>query len=110
MESYLTEVEQNLIADFNANEELKEAVKKVLTRSIYNMGVLKKGKKAQQNINWLLKFTPAWNAGLQEVDPAQVGMKVMVAAEALAQLENAFEELTAYTKVAEKKIETNIAK
>lgn len=98
----LTDVEQDLVIQFNENQDLKEAVRKILTASIYEFGVQKKGKKTQANVNWLLKFTPAWNAGLQGVSPADVGLKVMVAAEALAQLENAFDKLSEYKKVAEK--------
>ena len=103
----LTDLEQDLVISFNENEALKEAVRKVLTASIYELGVHKKGKKSQANINWLLKFTPAWNAGLQQVGPADVGLKVMVAAEALAQLENAFDKLSEYKKVVVKEEQKN---
>lgn len=99
MEDFLTEVEQNLLIAFNENTELKEAVRKILTASIYEMGIVKKGKKRDVNINWILKFTPAWNAGLQTATPEEVGLKVMVAAEALAQIENAFDKLLEYRKV-----------
>ena len=106
----LTDVEQELVTSFNENEALKEAVRKVLTQSIYEMGVSKKGKKRAANINWMLKFTPAWNAGLQTATAESVGLKVMVAAEALAQLENAFERLSDYKKVVETKETINEAR
>ena len=106
----LTDLEQDLLDSFVTNEPLVEAVRKVLTYSIYEMGTVKKGKKNSANVNWMLKFTPAWNAGLQQAEPAQIGLKVMVAAEALAQLENAFDKLKEYKKVAENKVLGNIAK
>jgi hypothetical protein len=106
----LTEVERDLVVQFNENKDLVEAVRKVVTMSIYNMGVVKKGKKIPANINLFLRFTPAWNAGLQGAKPEDVGNKVMVMAEALAQLENAFDKLSEYKKVEEGKIKTNIAK
>lgn len=109
-EDILTDEEQNLIQIFNENEALKEAVRKVLTSSIYDMGVIKKKNSRRANINWILKFTPAWNSTLQQASPADVGLKVMVAAEALAQLENAFDKLSEYKKVEETIIKENKAK
>lgn len=97
-EDILTDVEQDLVAQFLENEPLVEAVRKVLTQSIYYFGVQEKGKRKQANINWLLRYTPAWNIELQDTTPDKVGLKVMIAAEALAQLENAFTTLSDYKK------------
>lgn len=109
-QNILTNEEQDLVIAFNENQKLREAVRKVLTASIYNKGVIRKENSPAANINWILKYTPAWNEALQKISPAEVGLKVMVAAEALAQLENAFGELCTYTKVVEKPNKPNKAK
>lgn len=109
-EDILTEVEQDLVIAFNENKDLVEAVRKVLTFTIYEAGVVKKGKKRDANINTFLRYTPAWNAGLQGATSESVGQKVMILAEALAQLENAFDKLSEYKKVKVNEIKTNIAK
>ena len=110
MEDFLTETEAALLAEFAVNEELKEAVKKVLCRNIYQSGVIGKGKKHQANINFALGLTPAWNASKQQVTPAEIGLSLMVKAEALALLEDSFQTISDMKKVVTKVNQNNIAK
>lgn len=109
-EDILTEVEQDLVSAFNENKDLVEAVRKVLTFTIYEAGVVKKGVKRDANINTFLRYTPAWNRDLQEATEESVGRKVMIVAEALAQLENAFDKLLEYKKVKVGEIKENKAR
>jgi hypothetical protein len=105
----LTEAEQDLVIAFNGQPDMVEAVRKVLTHTIYELGVTKKGKKSDANINSLLKYTPAWG-GSQTVTDEQLGQRIKVISEALAEIERAFEKLSEYKKVEVKQIEDNIAK
>ena len=99
-DEYLTEVEVDLIANFVENEALVEAVRKVLTNKIYNFGVIKKGKKHQMEVNALLRYTPAWGGvAEQQLTPEQVGKRIMVVSEALAELDRAFSTLLDFKKV-----------
>ena len=104
-DEFLTPEEEDLLIAFNEGQtDLKEAIRKVLTNSIYNFGVIRKGKKHQANINSLLRYTPAWGGGVeQKATEAEVGRKIMIIGEALAEVERAFEKLEEYKKVVEKK-------
>lgn len=45
MQEYLTDLEVEAIEQFNTNETMREAVKKVILQHIYSQGVIKKGEK-----------------------------------------------------------------
>jgi hypothetical protein len=108
MEDILTEVEQDLVIAFNNQPEMVDAVRKVITHTIYELGVTKKGKKADSNINSLLKYTPAWG-GNQTITDEQLGQRIKVISEALAEIERAFEKLSEYKKVKVNEIVENKA-
>lgn len=110
MEELLTDQEKDLLISFNENKELKEVVKKVLTFSIYGCGISEKGKKVATNINWALGLTPSWNMNKQGVKPEDVGKELMLKAEALAQVEDAFSRIEKFQKVEEKEPKTNKAR
>lgn len=99
-DEYLTEIEVDLIANFVENEDLVEAIRKVLTNKIYNFGVIKRGRKHQMEVNALLRYTPAWGGvGEQKLSPEEVGKRIMIVSEALAELDRAFSTLLDFKKV-----------
>ena len=110
MEDYLTDEEKDLLISFNQNKQLKDAVKKELTFSIYGCGTTKKGKELTMNVNWALGLTPAWNASKQGVLPELVGRELMLKAEALAQVEDAFSRIEKFQKVEDKEPKENNAR
>jgi len=102
----LTEAEQNLIISFNSNTEMKESVKKVLLRGIYENGVIKKGKKVDATKNWALSL------GLNQpvsVSNEAIGAKLVALSEAIQFLENAFSQLSGYKKAEPAEPQTNKA-
>jgi hypothetical protein len=110
MEDFLTPEEQDLLVSFNENKQLKEVIKKALTISIYECGTIEKGKKHSANVNWALGLTPSWNATRTGVSPEEVGKELMLKAEALAQVEDAFSRIEKFQKVEEKEPKENKAR
>lgn len=114
MEEYLTEVEAELIANFIENEQLVNAVRKQIEFSIYGMGVKRKGKNPDADINWALSLTPAWadpnRNPLKTFTAESVGTELMIKSEALAEVKRAFTALLEFKKVKDAGNKTNPAK
>ena len=110
MEEFLTSAEQDLLVSFNENKQLKEVIKKALTISIYECGTIEKGKKHSANVNWALGLTPSWNLSRVGMKPEDIGKELMLKAEALAQVEDAFSRIEKFQKVEEKEPKTNNAR
>jgi len=113
-DEFLTDVQADLIANFVENEALVEAVRLFIERGIYGVGVIKKGKKHQSDINWALAMTPAWanksTNPIKTFTPESVGMEVMVKSEALAELKRAFDGMLEFKKVKMSDVVKNPAK
>jgi hypothetical protein len=113
-EEFLTDEQADLIANFVADEKLVEAVRLFIERGIYGVGVIKKGKKHQSDINWALAMTPAWSNKstnpIKTFTPESVGMEVMVKSEALAELKRAFDGMLEFKKKTVSDVITNPAK
>ena len=100
---FLTETERDLVIAFNENTLMKNAVVKVLTHSIYELGIVRKDSEIMDiKTNWILRCTPSFNSDLKDATPEEIGKKVISVSEGLVQLDAALINLDEYKKVAEK--------
>ena len=82
MAEVLDEQERTHLQYFIDNEELCEAVKKILLIPMYNWGTLKKGKKIRTDVNYV-------NSYLQ-LDDAKLGAQIRAAANGMFFIEKGF--------------------
>lgn len=96
---YLNEKEVAEVEKFCDNPIQKEAVRKVLLAGIYYNGTLKQGEKADPTRNFALfgAFDPT-------TPSEQLGENVKAAAQAIAVVENSFNELNAYRSEKKKEL------
>ena len=91
LDSFLDNTEKELIGQFVINEQMKNAVKKVLLAGAYNAGVLRKGKEADPLENFALSI-----ACIKGVKNEDIGADVKACWEAINTLENAFNDMEMY--------------
>lgn len=101
MSEILTDEEKDLVANFNLNTKLKEAVRKVLLQGIYENGVIIKGNGHDSRINWALSL--AWSKESEEKSVEEIGKKFLAISEGIRFLETAYDKLNNYALV--KKVE-----
>ena len=94
-----SELEKDLVVAFNENTNMKNAVIKALTHSIYELGTIKKNRDIKAiETNWILSCTPDFNSTIPDATPEEVGKKVMNIANGLRQLNNAIHYLDEFSK------------
>lgn len=106
MKHYLTPLEHEKVVQFNEDDVMREAVKKVLLEGLYAVGVLEAGKSADAR-NWAFNL-----AGLNDMamDDATVGNLLKVTAKGIAALEDGFKRIGEFSRVETKEEkEINIA-
>ncbi|MDD5013911.1 MAG: hypothetical protein PHW73_02270 [Atribacterota bacterium] len=91
LDQFLTKAEQEKIAKFTQDEVMAGAVKKILLFSVYNSGVMSKGKDHDSMHNFAL--VAAQN---KSFDDAQLGRLVRSAYEGINALELGFSDLMRY--------------
>ena len=87
--SFLTDIERDNLSSFVQNETMREALRKVLTDQIFNMGVQRVGEDSLFSRNWVFGLDPK---GTMTDD--QFGRAVRVQTEALILLEQGFNKLS----------------
>jgi len=105
IESFVDDKERALIEQFVLNEQMKQAVKKVLLSGIYQSGVLKKGKPADTSINFAM--TIACQKG---TNYEQIGRDVKSCWEGINALELGFEDLELFRPVKAPDVKQNPAR
>lgn len=90
---YLNEQEVEKVTQFNEDEVMREAVKKVLLERIYHSGILEEGKPANDK-NWAFNL-----GGLNDfaMDDEKVGNMLKTTTRGLALVEDAFNEIAEFT-------------
>ena len=88
----LSESEKKQLVDFNKNEVLKGAVKKVLLYNIYGSESMEAGETPAQDKHWVYGM-PTLD---MKVSDEEVGRMVRVKVSALSFLEDAFRELESF--------------
>lgn len=86
----LTEIEKNYLGAFLENPEMVNAIEKVLTYSIYQMGVVKEGdaEMGESDVNWAYALVA--NPALSD---EQVGRELKAKANGLSYLDDAFKQI-----------------
>ncbi len=84
------ERKKELLKQFNANPEMREAVREELLAGIYSNGVIKEGERHNPMINAVLSVV--WAADEQE-SMEKIGAKVVALAEGLRCVESAFKRI-----------------
>lgn len=84
------EKKKELIRQFSANIEMREAVKEILLAGMYTNGVIKEGEKHNPLVNWALSV--ALN-GDEAVSNEQIGARVVAIGEGLRFIESAFKKI-----------------
>lgn len=100
MQDYLTDVEVEAIEQFNANETMREAVKKVLLQHIYTQGVITKGQDHDALKNRALVLVGG------DYDDAALGGRLRALWEGVNALETGYDELGKIKSVKAESIET----
>lgn len=90
---YLNDEEKKKVIQFNEDEVMREAVRKVIMERIYNVGVLEEGKPASDK-NWAYNL-----GGLNDfaMDDEKVGNMLKVTTRALGVVEDAFSNISQFT-------------
>jgi hypothetical protein len=94
MSEILTDAEKDLVANFNLNTKMKEAVRKVLLQGIYDNGVIKIGEEHNPVQNWALSI-----AFDDKKTSEEKGQLLTAVAEGIRFLKTAFEKLDNYKLV-----------
>lgn len=94
LDLFLSDVEKELIGSFVENQELREAVRKVLLFGVYNNGTLKKGKKPDPTLNFALGLVS--NAEELHLDNEKLGAQLRACWEAIKFIELAWSNLEKY--------------
>jgi hypothetical protein len=92
----LTPEEQELVANFNEDTKLKEAIRKVILQGIYDNGVIKPGEDHDPRINWALSL--GWSKETEEKSVEEIGKTFIAISEGIRFLEVAFDKLDKYKK------------
>lgn len=100
---FLSPEEKGRVIRFNVDTATKNAVEKVLLYNIYNAEVLKPGKPAGVDLNWVYGI-----ADPQKTDE-EVGRMLKVKVEALKFLKYAWDEIEKYVAEVENKEDENPA-
>jgi hypothetical protein len=101
---FLNDLEKTKIIAFRQDEQMINAVKKVLLKAIYNQGVMKPGEKIDPLLNPALNLAFVSVRNEAVISDEELGRKLRGLAEGLNYLEVAFNEMLAL-KVEDKKEE-----
>ena len=99
MNKILDEQEETYVQQFYENEQMREAVKKVLLYPLYGNGVMKKGQSENTSKNWVFSVMGNTNENL--------GALVRARAEGIHMIEEGFKLLSKFKKQ-ENKVEGKI--
>jgi len=106
---YLTDLEVSAIERFNADPVLADAVHKVILNTVYNQGVIKKGKKLDQSstskMNSAFVLASVACSGQSVVDDEALGRDLRALWRGIQLVNTGFNELAKIKKVVEKKEE-----
>lgn len=107
MEEYLTDKEMELVKAFAENEELMEAVKKVLLNGVTHQGTLKKGQKPNFSQNWVFGIDQTG-----QMTEEEFGKAVITMTNAIVMVESSFNEIrfSLINKEKTKKEKKNVAR
>ena len=94
----LTDIQKQKIIAFNQDEEMVEAVRKVLLASIYSNGTLREDQKAEPLRNAALGLANLTIAGQAVITNEQLGEDLRAFAQGVNALEAGFMELTKIKK------------
>jgi hypothetical protein len=100
MKEYLTEIEISKVEQFCADENMYNAVKKVLLATLYYKGALHKGEKLEAKNQAFNLISQAYAQG-QEVTNEVLGQEIRGLFEGVNALENGFNELKTIKKDSE---------
>lgn len=95
---YLTDGEKEKIINFNADEVLVEAIRKVMLASIYSNGTLRKGKSSEPLKNAALGLAFLANSGQGVVSNEDLGEDLRGLAQGVNLLEQGFKQLATIKK------------
>lgn len=100
---FLSDIEREKIALFNEDSILREAVKKVLLKGIYENGTLRAGKPADplQNFALAIAFDPQYSN-------EQLGADLRASASGISLLEQGFKKLLEFKRVTPKAEEPGV--
>jgi hypothetical protein len=94
---FLSDLEKELLTALQGNETQREALRKVLLHCVYSQGVVAAGGNHDPKHNWALSF--AWR---DELSNEQLGADLRAAAQGIAFVERAFNDLQNFEKKPEK--------
>lgn len=105
---YLTDAEKQQVINFNENELMREAVRKVMLEEVYQYGILEKGKPAN-NLNWAYSLGGDINNATMSEE--ELGKLLKVTVQAFSVVERAFNKIDGFiTPVKQEEVDENPAK
>ena len=105
LDNFLDDKEQRLLEQFANNEEMKEAVRKVLLFGAYGSGVLQKGKPHDPLQNFALSIACVKGAKVEDI-----GADVKACWEAINEIEVGFNRIDMYKSIPIEPLKENPAR